>query len=257
MKFKKNINFGKTNGLVTFLVCFLFLSVSAQNDSIAKKWNYLGELYMMFPNMSGETGIGNLPVVSVDADVSDVLGHLKMGAMFYLEATNNDWTISSDFLYMKLEQDVVPKTIINGGKLVMEETAWELAGLKKVQPWLDLGLGARLVNLQSEIDIQTVGESRSGSIDKTWVDPVIIARTKGDFSDKVFWQFRGDLGGFGIGSDFTWQAQANIGYQFSKLFQTSIGYRYIAIDYDKGDGSNQFIYDVDTFGAVIRFGFNF
>lgn len=251
------MNICKLRNVLAFFVCFLFFSLSAQNDTLTQKWNYQADLYMMFPNMKGETGIGNLPVANIDADVSDILGHLKMGAMFYLEVTNNDWTISSDFLYMKLEQDVIPKTIITGGKLVMEETAWELAGLKKVQPWLDLGLGARLVNLQSEIDIQTVGDLRSGSIYKTWVDPVIIGRAKGDFSDKLFWQFRGDFGGFGIGSDFTWQAQANIGYEFSKLFQTSIGYRYIAIDYDNGDGSDQFIYNVDTFGAVIRFGFTF
>lgn len=249
--------FNPSKKLVTILGCLLFLNTFAQEDTATKKWHYLGEVYMMFPNMNGETGVRELPTVSVDATVGDILGHLKMGGMFYLEATNDDWSISSDFLYMDLEQDAVPTTLITSGKVSMQQTAWELAGLKRIQPWLDLGLGARLVNLQAGIDLQTVIDgSRSASIDQTWVDPIIIARTQGLFTEKIYWQLRGDFGGFGVGSDFTWQAQANIGYRFSKLFQTSIGYRYIGIDYDKGENSDRFVYDVDTFGAVLRIGFN-
>jgi hypothetical protein len=66
-----------------------------------------------------------------------------------------------------------------------------------------------------------------------------------------------DAGGFGIGSDFTWQLQANVGYRFSELFQTTLGYRYIGIDYDNGEGTDSFVYDVDTYGFVLRLGFNF
>jgi hypothetical protein len=29
------------------------------------------------------------------------------------------------------------------------------------------------------------------------------------------------------------------------------------MDYDKGDGSERFLYDMDTYGAVVRLGFNF
>lgn len=250
--------FNHSKKLLTIVGCLLFLTAFAQEDTATKKWHYLGEVYMMFPNMNGETGVRELPTVAVDATVGDILGHLKMGGMFYLEATNDDWSISSDFLYMDLEQDAVPTTLITSGKVSMQQTAWELAGLKRMQPWLDLGIGARLVNLQAGIDLQTVIDgSRSASIDQTWVDPIIIARTQGLFTEKIYWQFRGDFGGFGVGSDFTWQAQANIGYRFSKLFQTSIGYRYIGIDYDNGEGSDRFVYDVDTFGAVLRLGFNF
>jgi len=154
------------NKIVTLVLCLPFMSMIAQEQEIAKKWHFLGEAYMMFPNMSGDTGVRELPTVSVDANVSDILGHLKMGGMFYLEATNDDWTISSDFLYMDLEQDVVPSTLISSGKVSIQQMAWELAGLKKVQPWLDLGVGGRLVDLQAGVDIQTLITPRSASIDK-------------------------------------------------------------------------------------------
>ena len=64
------------------------------------------------------------------------------------------------------------------------------------------------------------------------------------------------IGGFGIASDFAWQLQAYFGYRISRISQLSIGYRAIGTDYQKGSGSNRFLYDVTTFGPVFRFGFN-
>ena len=79
----------------------------AQNED-KTGWHYLAEVYLMFPNMSGTIAVADLPPVGVDADPGDIFGHIKMGAMFYFEATNDNWAISSDLLYMKLGQDVVP-----------------------------------------------------------------------------------------------------------------------------------------------------
>ena len=86
---------------------------------------------------------------------------------------------------------------------------------------------------------------------------LLIARLSADIKDKWLFQLRGDVGGFGIGSDFTWQAQAYFGYRFSKLFQLTAGYRILSIDYEKSTGSEPFVFDIDEFGPVIRFGFNF
>jgi hypothetical protein len=238
---------------------FSINTLSAQDTtSIKNKWYGLVEIYMMFPNMTGQTTVANLPEVNVDANVSDILGHLKMGAMLYAEATNNNWSITSDFIYMKLGQDVVPDSkLIQSGDAIMKQYVWELAGLKRITPWLDGGIGGRLIDLYAGLNIQTIQEYQSGSASKLWYDPVLILRSNNVLKDNWLIQLRGDVGGFGIGSDFTWQAQAYIGYRFSKLFQTTFGYRYIAIDYDKGEGKDRFLYDIDTFGAVLRFGFNF
>jgi hypothetical protein len=247
--------------LITLLMMAAWLvpqhTAFAQKSS-AKKWHYLGDLYMMFPNMKGETTVASLPEVEVDADEGDILGNLKFGGMFYLEATNDNWAISSDFIYMKLNQGLSTTRLIKSGSVTMEELAWEVDGLKRVTPWLEAGLGGRLVSLNVGIDATgTLNEVHEGSASKTWYDPVIVMRTQGAIKDKWLLQFRGDVGGFGVGSDFSWQIQANAGYRFSKLFQTTIGYRYIGIDYDKGEGAERFLYNIDTYGWVVHFGFNF
>ena len=238
-------------------VC-LYAQDTKSTEDIKNGWNFIIEPYMMLPNMSGETGIGELlPPVEVDANVSDIFGHLKMGAMLYMEATNDTWAISSDVLYMKLGQDIENGKFFTGGDVTMQQVAWEVAGLRRVMPWLDAGVALRLVSLDMEINTQTLLTERNASTNETWVDPVIVARTQGLVNDKWIYKVRGDFGGFGIGSDFTWQMQADFGYKFSKLFYTTLGYRVIGIDYDNGSGSDRFLYDVDTYGAVVRLGFNF
>jgi hypothetical protein len=245
-----------TVAVVTGTIIFSVNKSHAQ-DTIPKKWHYLADVYMMFPNMTGETTVANLPDVDVNANAGDILGNLKMGAMFYFEATNNNWAITSDLIYMKLGQDVAPGKLITAGDITMKQFAWELAGLKRVAPWFEAGLGGRLVNLYTGIDLKTISNPRSGSATKTWYDPIIIVRSNNVIHEKWLAQLRVDCGGFGIGSDFTWQAQANVGYRFSNLFQTTIGYRYIGIDYDKGEGIDRFYYNIDTYGWVVHFGFNF
>jgi opacity protein-like surface antigen len=62
-----------------------------------------------------------------------------------------------------------------------------------------------------------------------------------------------DIGGFGVGSDFTWQLAAGIDYVFSKVFVGKFGYRYMAVDYDK-DG---FRYDMANSGLYLGVGIRF
>lgn len=243
-------------------VCVLFFSACmAQESTSDNSWKFLVEPYIMFPNMNGETGLRNLPAVDVDANADDIFNKLQFGAMLYMEAQNDKWAITSDLLYMDLEQDATPSTLINSGVVSAKQLGYELAGLYRLAPFLETGLGLRLNSINSELDIvrNTVGggtESLSASLSRTWVDPVVIARATAEVNEKWLFTFRGDFGGFGIGSDFTWQAQGYVGYRFSKLFQTAIGYRIIGIDYDKGSSEDRFRYDMNTFGPNIRFGFN-
>lgn len=248
----------KTSSLtIVLMVLLISTGIPQEQEKSNANWHYLAEIYLMFPNMSGTIQVADLPAVEVDADPGDIFGQIKMGAMFYFEATNDNWAITSDLIYMKLGQDISPGRLITGGEVTMKQTAWELAGLKRIAPWLDGGIGGRLVSLYTGLDIETINDPRSGSANKTWIDPILIIRSQGAIKEKWLLQFRGDIGGFGVGSDFSWQIQAYAGYRFSKLFQATIGYRYIGIDYDSGEDRERFVYDIDTYGLVIRLGLNF
>jgi hypothetical protein len=245
---------------VLFLIA---LSCKAQDDTLRiKKWAFLVEPYLIIPNIKGTTGVGSLPDVELNADPGEIFSHFKIAAILYLEMAKDRWAISSDLIYMNLDQDVKTSNVINSGNVNFKQLSFELAGLHKLLPWLEAGIGGRFNSLQTNVQLETkqVGgstTSQSKSKTQTWLDPIVIARINSPADKKFMYQFRGDLGGFGIGSDFTWQLQAYAGYRFSKLFQATVGYRIISVDYSKGSGDDRFLYDVDTFGPVLRIGLNF
>jgi hypothetical protein len=253
--------------IVKILCFFLILNtclsqVKAQSETPEKKWHFLAELYLMFPNMQGETGIGSSLTVPVDANTGAIFSNLKMGAMLYGEARTDKWAISSDWVYMKLDQDITPGRLINSGTVGVQQSVWEVAGLYRILPFWEAGVGGRLNYLQTSIDarrnvLPASTEEVSGKHDATWFDPILIIRLSADIKDKWLFQARGDLGGFGVGSDFTWQLQGYVGYRFTKLFQLTAGYRILSTDYDKEVGYNEFVFNMNEFGPVIRLGFNF
>jgi hypothetical protein len=197
----------------------------------------------------------------IDAAVGDIFDRLQSGFMLYAEAQNGIWAISSDFLYMNLNQDVVPTKIIKSGSVSVSESAWELAGLRKILPWLEGGIAGRLVSLKLDMEVarNLVGggtTAQKEDLTQTWIDPVLVVRMKLPDSGKWLVQLRGDIGGFGVGSELTWQIQVYGGYRFSNLFQVTAGYRALGIDYEKGTGQDRFVYNVTTFGPVLQLGFN-
>jgi hypothetical protein len=234
--------------------------VSPDTAIVKNKWHFLVEPYVMFPKMHGTTGLGGLPNAPVDENPGDIFRNLQFGAMLYAEGRKGFWTFSSDLTYMHLKSDANINDAAGSGTVDIKQLAWELAGMRQLAPWFELGLAFQLNNIKSDVDlfINTSGgvEERTSQIDETWVDPSILTRVKFGLSKKWSFQFRGNIGGGGIGSDLYWQLQGYFGYRFSKLFQLSAGYRAIYIDYETGSGDDRFVYDMTTFGPVVRFGFN-
>lgn len=251
------------SGLLALTVQATQAQSQAAPKAEAQAWHWRIEPYMMFPNMNGKTGVEGLMVADVAADVGDIFSRLQFGAMLSVDAYTEKWAINSDFLFMNLKQDVTPTTLISSGNVKMKQLGWELAGFRRINPWLELGIGGLLNSLEVDLTLnrnQVGGGTTvmSNTQNKTWYDPMLIARLKTPASSARFTgQFRAEIGGFGIGSDLAWQVQAIAGYRFSKLFDLTAGYRVISLDYQSGDGTGAFVYDMVTFGPMIRFGFNF
>jgi len=83
-----------------------------------------------------------------------------------------------------------------------------------------------------------------------WIDPIVGLRTQVNFTRWLFAAAQADAGGFGAGSQITWNTQATLGVNFSRNLAFEAGYRYMYIDYDK----DNFLYDVNmpgVFGGLI------
>jgi hypothetical protein len=58
---------------------------------------------------------------------------------------------------------------------------------------------------------------------------------------------RADVGGFGNGSEFTWQGLATVGYRFANSFSVEGGYRILQTDRAEANGS----IDIEMSGSII------
>ena len=91
-----------------------------------------------------------------------------------------------------------------------------------------------------------------GDID--WVDPFIGGRFMVPLTNDIEFSFRGDIGGFGVGSDLAWSIVSGLKYRIpSKMpgFYPSfaLGYKVLSYDYDK----NGVLIDLTFQGPVIGF----
>jgi hypothetical protein len=85
-----------------------------------------------------------------------------------------------------------------------------------------------------------VSDSRSVVVaranDLEWVDPVVGARMRHVFASGSEFNLLGDVGGFGAGSEFSWQAVATYGFDvnaFGTTMRSVVGYRALYVDYNE------------------------
>jgi hypothetical protein len=82
---------------------------------------------------------------------------------------------------------------------------------------------------------------------KEWVDPFVGLRGRFNLTDRFYLTARGDVGGFGVGSDLAWNLFGALGYQWSNRCSTELGYRHLVVDYRDGG----FVYDTKTSGLFM------
>jgi hypothetical protein len=226
-------------------------------------WTVDAAIYAWATAIDGTVGVGGVDA-SVDNSFADTLEQSDslLAFMGHAEARRGHWGLLLDTVYVKLGYDDVAVGTAEAdatSELVFVELGgfyefgrWPLGGPARDVSWSLQGLGgARYSYVGNEIDV--VGGPRLDQ-SKDWVDPFVGLRAAVAFSDSWDASLRGDVGGFGLGSDFSWQLVALLGYRFP-LFgadaKAAIGYRALSQDYDSGSGSERFKWDTTLHGPIL------
>ena len=112
------------------------------------------------------------------------------------------------------------------------------------------------------VDLERLGlqfkRSRSVAVtrsnDLEWVDPVVGARIRHQMGPGKDLRLEGDVGGFGAGSEFSWQVVGTYGFDvncFGKPLHTVVGYRALAVDYSENGRFGKNGLDVVQHGPVM------
>jgi hypothetical protein len=231
-------------------------SISSNDDG----WNFTAAPYLLFPGMNGEIAMRGIPV-EVDLSAGDIFSDLDFGMMLYFEAANDKWALTFDALYMNLGRRGETPITGRDARVDLKQLAVDVKGMYRLLHWLEAGIGFRVNVIDGSLNVaegEIILPGNKVSMNQSWFDPLVVTRASTDFSgSKWSLSFLGDIGGFGIGSDFTWQAKPYVGYRFSKLFEMTAAYRWIGIDYETGTGQGNFKYDMTISGPEIGFLFHF
>jgi hypothetical protein len=240
----------------------------------ASGWTYEFTPYFWSTGLEGSARGGNLPTTNFDMDFSDIWDVLDFAAMGTFEARKGRWGFSLDLLYFSLSDSGTSSmtgagpagsTLTVGSDVEIKQTMLALTGMYRLmdaRTSVDLVAGLRYmdIDVEADIDASLFGAAGAGAAARVsrggvrdWTDPLIGVRIQHAIAEG--WTLAGyaDVGGFGVGSDLTWQAALGATYVQSKSIAWKFGYRYMSIDYDSGG----FRYDVTMQGPYAGVGIRF
>ncbi len=221
-----------------------------------------------------------------------VVEHLERMPWFsYLEVRNGPVSFYNDVIYANIggvvsgvkSFDRIDATISGSASLNATLAIAEFGGTYELAQWesggslkdpnapasftaIDVLAGARYWYESATLNLAVAGTvppdltpapggaiARSGSVD--WVDPLVGLRLRHEFAPGRELILRADIGGFGAGSQFSWNALAayrieiasNNGYTYSGI----VGYRALEADYVQGEARTRYEWDVIMHGPVI------
>jgi len=194
------------------------------------------------------------PRLSFDNSFSDVLEDLDAAFFMTTLARRGDLVLFSDLTYSSSSRSGrVPPGIAASGKLTMRSAT--LAAGKRVQAGpqttLDLLGGARFWSIDGLVSVPLVGLSVARKAN--FADPILALRTNTQLSPRWSLLAYLDAGGFGVGSDLTWQAAVTANYKVSDQVYLSVGWRHLYVDYSDNRADFDGSMTGPLIGATLRF----
>ena len=230
--------------------------LAAADTNSDSGWNSSLLIYLMGPNIDGDIGLG--PVEgNIDLDPGDIFDAFDSGFLGLFGAEKDRWGFIIDTVYMDLSQDATSMGGQVTGEVGVEQLI--LGGLVsyKLNDSARLLFGGLYVDLDNTLRLSGPIQERNFKVSEDWVDPVIGLRLTKQLSEK--WELGGlaHIGGFGVGSDFTWQLSGDLTYAFTERTHLAMGFRYIDFDYEDGSGLDYFKFDVAEYGLAVGLRFDF
>lgn len=206
--------------------------------------DYEFAFYLWGSHLDGSVGVGPVEA-SADASFSDILENLEFAFMAALRGDHGRWAWVLDAQIVELANSETLGVEVESDMTILElDLAYEL------RDGFEVLAGARYVDVEGRLALLLpAGTTRAAGGD-SWTDPVIGARFARPLGRN--WRFTGraDIGGFGVGSDFSWGLLLSGEYQATERLKWGIGYRVLDIDYDTGRGINRFVYDTRQAGLI-------
>ena len=245
-----------------FLFLVFIFSAVAYAASSGDSWEFHIAPYGWLAGQEGTVGtFPRLPPADIDVSFSDdILGNINGALMLIGEARKGSFGFAADVAYTDIESDAkIPGE--NFTKLTSQSQSWIVSAagfyrfFEKERAFLDCLAGVRYWSVDSELTLSgdPVGAFAFDNRED-WFDPIVGLKGLTMLGSSKFY-VNGFIviGGFGAGSDFMWDGNLNLGYQWTETISTTVGYRYLSVDYESDD----FLYDVSQDGPILGLSWRF
>jgi hypothetical protein len=239
----------------------------------AEEWEFMLSIYLWMANLEGSNTIGAI-TVPIGVDFSTIWDNLDGAFASHFEFRKGAWGGFVDFSYFavgkdditisierpqptQLPEDLLPTIEFDFSNWIFEAMATYRFGSERNA--FDVFGGLRYNRLAQNVAIGGQFNELSGGYDVNWTDPVFGGRYLGRVHDRVWIIARGDVGGFGAGSELTWNFQGGVTIDVHRRIGLNVLYKYMDIDYEEGTRGNRdyFEYEATTQGALLGISFYF
>src|SRR5262245_22488714 len=254
-------------------------------------WTFSLTPYVWAINLNGPVTVKGR-TTDVDANFFQILDHtqfpkglLELAALG--EARYDRFALLTDIAYFKLGlgesitrtrgTDRIGASVGASAGLKIEMVIAEAAAAYEVARWngitspgsttaLDLYAVGRAWWQRGDVQINALGTlnifdltfSRAGvlSAEKSvsWFDPLVGARLRHQFAPTWNFVLSGDVGGFDVGSKFSWQVLALLEHEFCRsrtvTWSAMLGYKALSVDYSQGSGLTLYEFDMTIHGPI-------
>ena len=217
-------------GFLTLLlsVVTLFPQLGRAQGRSDRAWQNDVFLYGLATSIGGESRFG--PVEQpVDVSFSDILDNLQMGFMGGYRGSSERFSVVADAIFFALGNSRETGLVRRAD---LDQFILDITGAYRFSPVLEAFAGVRVTDLSTKVGLGDPLRLEFKGSD-IFYDPIFGARLITPLGENGRWwlQARGDIGGFGISMDSTWQVMANVGFKPTERFSIFGGYRAVGQDF--------------------------
>lgn len=235
----------------------LMAMTAAAPATAQDSWRFSGSLYAFMPETTSsvETRFGT---AEGTLSFRDALENLDVAFMGAFEAGYGKWSFIADYLLFDLSfENGASNPFFSGVDTDLRAQVFSGYAAYRVHETptlsIDLGGGFRWFSVDSDVTLRGgPADGLSTGVSNDWIDPLIMARARAQFSERWFGTAAVDYGGFQDDNE-TWQILLTAGYAINDNWSVRGGYRHLDVSREI-DGKD---FSFDQSGPILGFTYTF